>query len=413
MEKFFTVEEREKLYNEIWEEPVSIVSKRYSISDTTLRKRCNKLNIPLPPRGYWEKVKAGQEIKKPELPKVFGKYLRTVRKSIINYKYNANELTDEKLHMLADGELSLLTDETKMVINKKCAKVVVKGQLRSPHQLILNHQQEMLLRKQKEKELKERSLLFNRYSSSEVVYKNFKSALPIHVSDDKKKRIYRILDAFFKKVEELDGNILVEPYVGKDVATVIIGRHHYDFEVKEDYIKNNRKKRNGRDATEGIGSIMLTFTVSSSYGSELTKCLEYRDSEKEPLEKLLNKIIYDLFVTSNRLDILEEISRREIERRWEEEKRQWQIEELRKKELERISKLESEVSDWDKAQKMRGFADSLNKKIDEINDEVKREKIVAYIKWIRDKADWVDPLVSKEDELLDRMHNGVFSIMEE
>lgn len=67
MDKVFTVEEREKLYNEIWEEPVSTVAKRYGISDTALRKRCNKLNIPLPPRGYWEKVKSGQTIKKPEL----------------------------------------------------------------------------------------------------------------------------------------------------------------------------------------------------------------------------------------------------------------------------------------------------------------------------------------------------------
>lgn len=38
-DKFFTAEEREKLYNEIWEEPVSIVSKRYDVSDTALRKR--------------------------------------------------------------------------------------------------------------------------------------------------------------------------------------------------------------------------------------------------------------------------------------------------------------------------------------------------------------------------------------
>ena len=36
MDRIFSAEEREKLYNEIWEEPVSIVSKRYGISDTAL-----------------------------------------------------------------------------------------------------------------------------------------------------------------------------------------------------------------------------------------------------------------------------------------------------------------------------------------------------------------------------------------
>lgn len=36
--------EREKLYEEIWAEPVSQVSKRNQISDTALRKICTKLD---------------------------------------------------------------------------------------------------------------------------------------------------------------------------------------------------------------------------------------------------------------------------------------------------------------------------------------------------------------------------------
>lgn len=51
MDEIITVEQREKLYNEIWEEPIAIVSKRYGMCDMTLKKRCNKLNIPLPPSG--------------------------------------------------------------------------------------------------------------------------------------------------------------------------------------------------------------------------------------------------------------------------------------------------------------------------------------------------------------------------
>lgn len=55
----YTVFEREKLYEEIWMEPVTKIAKRHLISDVGLRKICQCLEIPLPPRGYWAKLAAG------------------------------------------------------------------------------------------------------------------------------------------------------------------------------------------------------------------------------------------------------------------------------------------------------------------------------------------------------------------
>lgn len=45
--------EREKLYHEVWAEPMTTVAKRYGISDVALRKQCKKLDIPLPIKGHW------------------------------------------------------------------------------------------------------------------------------------------------------------------------------------------------------------------------------------------------------------------------------------------------------------------------------------------------------------------------
>lgn len=59
-----TGDEREKLYKEIWEEQVIVVAKRYGISDVALRKRCMKWGIPLPPSGYWARIRAGQNVPK-------------------------------------------------------------------------------------------------------------------------------------------------------------------------------------------------------------------------------------------------------------------------------------------------------------------------------------------------------------
>lgn len=406
MDEIITVEQREKLYNEIWEEPIAIVSKRYGMCDMTLKKRCNKLNIPLPPSGYWKRIKSGQKVEKPPLSKVFRKYVGFVRKSKINYMYNSTELSDEDLSILKDQELSLLTEESRVIIQEKCNNVIVKNQLRNPHQLILDHQDEMLLRKKKEKEFKEKNYLFNRYNDEEILKRNFRSSLPISVSENNIKRIYRILNALFKTVEELDGMVVVEPYMGKDVAHIRVGAHSYNFEVNENCKKNNGKTCKSNKYTDQSGILEVHFFSECSYGQELERTLEYIDSELNPFEKQINKIIYDLFVTSNELDILEEIADREITKRWEEEARKKHLEEMRKLELERISKLEIIVSDWEKAQRIREFANSLEKNISKMPiDVVEKEKLLLWIKWIRNKADWFDLLVSEGDEILGKKYD--------
>jgi len=45
-------EELEKL---VWEKPISVLSKLLGVSDNAIGKRCKKLNIKKPSRGYWSK----------------------------------------------------------------------------------------------------------------------------------------------------------------------------------------------------------------------------------------------------------------------------------------------------------------------------------------------------------------------
>ncbi len=62
------VYERQKLYEEVWAEPVKIVAQRYGVSDVALAKTCRKLAIPLPGRGYWARLRSGQKMKRISLP---------------------------------------------------------------------------------------------------------------------------------------------------------------------------------------------------------------------------------------------------------------------------------------------------------------------------------------------------------
>jgi hypothetical protein len=44
------------------------LAKSFGISDVGLRKKCKKLNIPLPPQGYWVKKQFGKTTPRPPLP---------------------------------------------------------------------------------------------------------------------------------------------------------------------------------------------------------------------------------------------------------------------------------------------------------------------------------------------------------
>lgn len=61
---------RQELYDLVWSEAVSKVAARYNLSDVGLKKICLKHRIPVPPRGYWQKVAAGKKVQKIALPAV-------------------------------------------------------------------------------------------------------------------------------------------------------------------------------------------------------------------------------------------------------------------------------------------------------------------------------------------------------
>lgn len=60
---------REDLYELAWSKPITQLAADFGISDVALAKRCRRLGIPLPGRGYWARMDAGQAPYRPKLPK--------------------------------------------------------------------------------------------------------------------------------------------------------------------------------------------------------------------------------------------------------------------------------------------------------------------------------------------------------
>jgi hypothetical protein len=58
---------REDLYELVWSKSMRELAKDFGISDVALAKRCRRLGIPVPGRGYWARVDAGQQLHRPRL----------------------------------------------------------------------------------------------------------------------------------------------------------------------------------------------------------------------------------------------------------------------------------------------------------------------------------------------------------
>lgn len=54
--------ERDVLYQQVWSMPVLQLAKGYGISNSGLKKICLQLDIPVPPAGYWAKIRVGRAV---------------------------------------------------------------------------------------------------------------------------------------------------------------------------------------------------------------------------------------------------------------------------------------------------------------------------------------------------------------
>lgn len=59
---------RQEIYNMVWNEPLSSIIKRYTITYPELRKVLTELNIPIPENGHWSKLKFGKQVEIKPLP---------------------------------------------------------------------------------------------------------------------------------------------------------------------------------------------------------------------------------------------------------------------------------------------------------------------------------------------------------
>ena len=103
-----TTFERQQLFDEVWATPVTKLAKQYGLSDMGLRKICVTLDVPLPPRGYWQKLAAGKTIPKPVLQETTAKttYARSM------YVAEVDDVLEERVAQARDATPVAANSET-------------------------------------------------------------------------------------------------------------------------------------------------------------------------------------------------------------------------------------------------------------------------------------------------------------
>lgn len=361
------VYEREKLYNEVWAEPVLTVAKRYGVSNVALKKVCKNMNIPVPPPGYWTKARAGAaRLKKAPLPAYNG--------PDITYGNRPDIERDEQGKRIL---LVFLDDVERQKVLETCSNIEVKEQLRRPHSLIVEHRKEMARRKKLEREWEKNYWRTNYFNSHINKKEPDKKVLALRgISGESIKRAYRLMDAFIKTLETLGCSVIVDESDGNTYAL-----------VRGEKIQIYMKDAGG-----------LVLHLDSYY----TEQKNFRDTRTKTLDSVLGNAIIELFEASEKIRIDREKREQEERRRREEADRRLKIALRKEEETKRATALENEAMDWHRACIIRQYIAAIETAMQNDSDNERLNKLPEWISWAKDKADWFDPIISKEDLVLGR-----------
>jgi|TARA_R110002020_G_scaffold191187_1_gene390954 hypothetical protein len=354
---------RQELYELVWSKPVTHIAKQYGFSDNGIRKICKKHTIPLPNSGYWSKLKYNKPVVKAKLPKQDDNpkiILENTNPALFEGSHKRSELA------IAKKELA----NTKGLIFK------VPNKLSKPHSLTVATRNF------------KNDLIYGYEKGYWHIKTNETEVLSISVSKELFKRSLLFMDSFIK-ILETRGHVVT----ANDNTKVSIKGHSYTIRLKE---KNKRVKKESNTSWPQFDLVPtgnLCLKLDRSYPIK-----EWSDSKTKTLEDKLPDIIAWLEIRAKKDEeekIAREIWHKELEI---EAKREKELQERRQNELTKFTNLFESATRWHKTQYLRNYIKEFEAFVLKTNtlDADKKE----WINWAKEKADWYDPFIEKDDALL-------------
>ena len=372
---------RQQLYDLVWTKPMYELCQQFGLSSNGLRKNCKKLNIPIPYIGYWSKLKYGKNPEKTPLPKTLDSSNAVVELK----KLNEEELARHKFILEEDKPERTPYDVVKDEIDKMNPKLfIVPKRLYAKDPLIINS---------KEYYRNEQNGCWGGYPYTSKA----KQALNIQVSNGLLERALRIFSIIIKVLRHRGHDVIVEE--GKTFALIHGERVLLRLNEKMKRIENPNEKQTYYKYLF-VDSGNLRFEMGIDDFSSWHRPLKVEDNEKRKLEDCIKTIVTK--IEYQYIHILER--RAEEERR----RREWEEKERIRKEIERQEQLKKERHDAEISRLKRVFVDAerynkaniLRIYIKGIETHDSEGQQIENIEWIKQKIEWLDPFINKEDHIL-------------
>lgn len=348
---------RKALYDLVWKESLTSISRKYALTYDGLKKLCKNNNIPIPQNGYWMKLKYNKPVVIENLPSI-------EQEQSIKLVIRDN---DSKINF----DQSPYTILCKQIENDSKSPIKVPEKLTKPDILIQNTI-ELFSKRKKDR--------YYRNEKLDYVY--------INVQEANFPRALRIMDTFIKLLRyrghsfRRDRNNWGPRIVIKDVE--------FHFQLRE--VQKRIPPEKPYDSSTFVPTGILLIKIGESY-----KAIEWKDGNLK-LEKQLVKIVAKLELLADKELIWREECRINAIRRAEEEIIRKDYEARKEKELTKTKRFFSDAEKYNKATIYRKFIKATEQKAvmeNNLTDELK-----DWLKWANEKADWFDPTIRKKDELL-------------
>jgi len=383
---------RRELYEQVWTVPMARLATEYGLSDSGLAKICRKHNIPRPPRGFWAKKAAGQNLKRTPLPSGDSEVVVEITPYILGSQRSGHQETVPDI-------LSGMPSDSPIVVSRKLGRA---------HPLI----------KQSTEILKN-----CKPDANGILEKPKMACIDIRVSRKSLSRALRIMEALVKGLETRGGSVAIS---GESTLVEILGVR-LGFGIIEQLNRKKVEVKNhdlngyyhfGHSRFDEIripsGNLCLMLNDPDFYwDSRFRK--NWRDTENKRLENGLNgfmKCLLKLAVhKKERIRQKEEEERQRLDRqRRREEEERLRAERRRqiKEEQQRLSRLVSAAEDWKKSLLLREYINAIEAATltgaCSFNPENGLEN---WLKWAREQADRLDPLTPSPPSILDEADEAI------
>lgn len=434
---------RQQLYDEIWKISAAGVAKKYNLNYGRLLISLKEANIPYPPSGYWTRLNCGKDVSNDviALPDsdledvnlyLEGFSFRNKKKNNVKeMRENVESGTESELAIEASTEhlveipkqqenetkldpldeesvpdtiLSFLPEEERPEVIGVLKTIEIKKNDRF-HSKVNSYKQSVKEWKKQERE---------RHSYPYVGRRNYGQSVndvpPFikDISSEGLERVYRILDALFKAVEQLGGEVYDNLAMRIREDSV-----HIKFAEGQDKLPYALSKQEAR--------LLVEYNDAKKQGSYASKPqikkYDYvyngklriifsdgkyiRDSKQINIEEKLDEILIRLYENSEENRIARE-KREEAHRQYlEEQRRKEEIQQRYEMEVDSTIALVNQAKDYEISCQIRNYIFALCKE-----GELTEEKS-KWIEWAKKKADWYDPTVAREDEYLGKRKHSL------